>query len=247
MHILSRDECSLRLKHAKASSTTADLLLIVQNKDGKELSLHFWNEEMGSVIPNLSSTSKICRCNHPLNVCGFTSAAVPFYIFFTLKSKHKMMWQRVFDRSEPKLTFLDRSPQKVINQSKVQKTVSYLASIVLGRYTCVVVIFQPLLEQAGTAPWQSHLSLSYNFEFPQKAYYSPNAATGKVTVYWARWTGEEEKRPCGPHTKCCDSTGTQNEPQHCIIWLKWTEGYTTVHVHGHIVLSDIKLIHFALL
>lgn len=45
---------------------------------------------------------------------------------------------------------------------------------------------------------QSHLSLSHNFEFPppsKKFYYSSNAATGKVTVYWVRWTGSESKLP----------------------------------------------------
>lgn len=159
MQILPREECRMRLNHGKAAQPQQIYFLWPKTRmeSRTEFALFFWNSEMGSIIPKLSSTSKICRCNQHFNVCGFTSAAVLFWVFFfslTFETSQKM--QKRWGKQTSVEARQDKRPQKVIN-----KVHSYLAPIMAllpsGRPAkLVVVILQQLLQQAG---WQHHDSL----------------------------------------------------------------------------------------
>lgn len=83
-----------------------------------------------------------------------------------------------------------------LHNSKVLLSVAFLllhflyVLVFLRRRPARQLVVAVILQHSSNKLGQSHLSLSYNFKFsPPKSYYSSYAATGKVAVYWVRWTG----------------------------------------------------------
>lgn len=86
--------------------------------------------------------------------------------------------------------------------------------------------------------------LSYNFEFPPKNYYSPDAAPGEVTVCWVGWTGRKEKPP--PVVVVRNLVTQQGHK--VSRRLKKRGGHMLcARTRAHEVLPGFKLIHFAVL
>lgn len=127
-----------------------------------------WNCLMGNVIP---------EHNQLFDVCSFTAVAAVFFFSFEPSENTETVVKQIWGKSV-------RRPHKtVINQTLILPQILYCYHAFVAshfpaaglRQACSIMIVSSVLVFNFDTPPLKHT--------PKKAYYSPNAALSKVTVY----------------------------------------------------------------